>query len=102
MLILFGDYLHVCFPCDDILVQGDAFPNELDDDENTLAYYGVNDGSEILMNEIDLKVQEDEERKKINLRNQKIKEQERHSNALHAIRQSEIRAQISAAVEHGG
>mmetsp|Transcript_15225 Transcript_15225/g.28651 ORF Transcript_15225/g.28651 Transcript_15225/m.28651 type:complete len:631 (-) Transcript_15225:188-2080(-) len=81
--------------------EGDAFPNELDDDENTLAYYGVSDGSEILMNEVDMKAREDEENKKMKLRNQMIEEQERHSNTLHAVRQSEIRAQISAVVEHG-
>jgi Leucine-rich repeat (LRR) protein len=36
----------------------DAFPVAMDDDENTLAYYGVSDGAEILMNEQDVQQQE--------------------------------------------
>ncbi|CAB9511743.1 Tubulin-specific chaperone E [Seminavis robusta] len=39
--------LHFC-------TEFDAFPTELDDDEHTLAYYGVSDGATIFMNEIDL------------------------------------------------
>ena len=36
----------------------DAFPLAMDDDENTLAYYGVSDGAEILMNEQDVQQRE--------------------------------------------
>jgi hypothetical protein len=53
------------------------------------------------MDEVDVKAREDEANKKNKLRNQMIEEQERHSNTLHAVRQSEIRAQISAEAEHG-
>jgi HAMP domain-containing protein len=35
-------------------LQDDPFPIELDDDEHTLSYYGVCDGADILMNEVDL------------------------------------------------
>lgn len=35
-------------------LQFDSFPTELDDDEHTLAYYGVSDGATIFMNEIDV------------------------------------------------
>jgi hypothetical protein len=38
----------------------DAFPVAMDDDENTLAYYGVSDGAEILMNEQDVQQKEKE------------------------------------------
>eukprot|EP01083_Nonionella_stella_P227466 807031_1 len=45
-------------------VEGDAFPSEMDDDENTLAFYGVSDGAEILMNEVDVKAERLEQKKK--------------------------------------
>lgn len=32
----------------------DSLPSEIDDDENTLAYFGIVDGCEILVNERDL------------------------------------------------
>ena len=53
----------------------DAFPTELDDDDNALSYYGVTDGAEILMNEIDVEARKrDEEREKA-LQEQRIEEQ---------------------------
>jgi len=39
------------------VAQDDPFPIALDDDENPLSYYGVSDGTEILMNEVDAKSQ---------------------------------------------
>ena len=44
---------------------GDPFPTELDDDDNTLLYYGVSDGAEILMNEVNVDARKrNEEREK--------------------------------------
>lgn len=77
--------------------QGDAFPTELDDDDNTLGYYGVSDNAEILMNEIDVKNQALEEEKRTKERKQIIKDQENRSNTIHAIRQKEIHASTVAA-----
>ena len=88
-------------PCCNFLYcyQGDAFPTELHDNENTLSYYGVTDGAEILMNEIDLKAQEREEKREIEMHNKRIEEQEMDSNALQALQKSEMRAR-SIAAEH--
>ena len=62
----------------------DAFPTELDDDDNALSYYGVTDGAEILMNEIDVEARKrDVEREKA-LQEQRIEEQERTATALQA------------------
>ena len=69
----------------------------MDDDENTLAYYGVNNGAEILMNEVDVKAQKDEDEKRKEMRNRKFEEQEKRSNAIHAIRKKDIRAQVAGA-----
>ncbi len=69
----------------------------MDDDENTLAFYGVSDGAEILMNEVDVKAKKDEAEKQREAQNQRINEQERRTNAIHQIRQSEIRSQTIAA-----
>ena len=80
-----------------IIIQGDAFPSELDDDENTLAYYGVRDNAQILMNEIDTKTKSVEEKKRAKEQKQNIEEQETRSNAIHTIRQNEIRANAVAA-----
>jgi len=65
-------------------VDGDPFPTELDDDGNTLSYYGVSDGAEILMNEVDVEARKrDEEREKA-MQEQRIEEQERTATALQA------------------
>lgn len=54
----------------------DAFPSELDDDEHTLAYYGVSDGSIIYMNEIDVEAMQRQEERAIVEQNAKFQEQE--------------------------
>lgn len=56
--------------------QGDAFPAELDNDDNTLNYYGVCDGAEILMNEVDVEARERESRRLLEEQERKIAEQE--------------------------
>jgi len=80
-----------------IRVDGDPFPTELDDDENTLAYYTVNDGAEILMNEIDLEAEKKEGLKRAALQNKRIEEQEQSSNALQALQKNDIKAHSAAA-----
>ena len=69
----------------------------MDDDENTLAFYGVSDGAEILMNEVDVKAERLEQKKRAELQTQRIAEQERRTNAIHDIRQNEIRSHTAAA-----
>ena len=61
-----------------------AFPTELDDDENPLSYYGVTDGSEILMNEIDFEADRREEERAMRRQEERIGEQERAATALQA------------------
>jgi tubulin-specific chaperone E len=73
----------------------DAFPIELDDDDNTLSYYGVSDGAEVLMNEIDVAAKKLEEIKKKKDIENRIETEER--NAVHAVKYDEIRAQTIAA-----
>ena len=68
----------------------------MDDDDNTLAYYGVNDGSEILMNEIDLEAKKRQEEREIKLRNKLIDEQEKSSNSRREAQKNEMKAQVAA------
>ncbi len=64
--------------------EGDAFPTELDDDEHTIGYYGVSDGAEILMNEIDVEAMRREEKNRSDLHERRIDEQEKATNAMQA------------------
>merc|ERR1712224_224153 len=54
----------------------DAFPTELKEDSYTLAYYGINDCGEVLMNELDLKQLKEDVEMKRDLYEKKIAEQE--------------------------
>jgi len=76
--------------------ENDAFPSELDDDESTLAYFGVNDGAEILMNEIDVEAIEREDKNKVDRYNKRIEEQEHASNVLQAMQKTQIQAHFTA------
>jgi len=49
------------------------------------------------MNEVDVKAQKKEDDKRAEMRNHNIEQQERRSNAIHSIRQNEIRAHTAAA-----
>jgi hypothetical protein len=69
----------VCF-------QTDAFPVELDNDENTLNYYGVCDGAEILMNEIDLEAQRLDAERLVEEQKLKMVEQERDVTAMQQLK----------------
>ena len=61
--------------------KGDAFPTELKDDECTLGYYGVSDGSEILMSEIDHWSFSMDEAKKRERHQRRVSEQEQEVSA---------------------
>ena len=63
---------------------GDPFPTELDDDDNTLSYYGVSDGAEILMNEIDVEARKRDEERERATQERRIEDQERTATALQA------------------
>ena len=58
-------------------IQDDPFPIELDNDDNNLNYYGVCDGAEILMNEIDLSTKQQEEKLLKEQHEQQILKEER-------------------------
>jgi hypothetical protein len=49
------------------------------------------------MNEVDIKAQRDEDAKKKKMRNREFDEQEKRSNAIHAIRKKDVRAQVAGA-----
>ena len=68
-----------------IYTQADAFPVELEDDNNTLDYYAVGDGCEILMNEVDVIEQATESSRKVEEQERKIREQEREVLALQEL-----------------
>lgn len=78
--------------------EDDPFPTELDDDDNPLSYYGVGDGAEILMNEIDLEAKRREEAREAEEYNKRVSEQERVVTALQELQRSDVRAH-SIAVE---
>jgi len=80
------------------LFQDDAFPTELDDDEHTLAYYGICDGAEILMNEVDLDAQRQEEARMAEEHEQRVALQEREARALQELQKSDAKAR-SLAIE---
>eukprot|EP00980_Cylindrotheca_fusiformis_P024244 scaffold11680_cov142-Cylindrotheca_fusiformis.AAC.2 len=66
-------------------VERDAFPAELDNDDNTLNYYGVCDGAEILMNEVDAEARELEARRLKEEQERKIVEQENEVTAMQEL-----------------
>lgn len=79
-------------------MQDDAFPTELDDDDHTLAYYGICDGAEILMNEIDLDAQKREEERMAKEHEERVAKQERDARALQELQKSDAKAR-SLAIE---
>ena len=62
----------------------EAFPTELDDDDRALSYYGVGDGAEILMNEIDVAARQREAERERSAQERRMEEQERTATALQA------------------
>lgn len=77
-------------------MEGDGFPTELDDDENTIGYYGVNDGAEILMNEMDLNAIRSDNQNKAKMLQKRIDQQEQASNVLQAMQRKDIHAHLTA------
>lgn len=80
-------------------MQNDAFPTELDDDEHTLAYYGICDGTEILMNEVDLDAQQREEQRLAEEYEERVALQERDARALQELQKSDAKARSLAIAE---
>jgi hypothetical protein len=64
----------------------DALPIEMDDDDKTLNYYGLCDGSEILMNEIDLSTRAQDLKREQELQERRIAEQDRSMKAMQELR----------------
>mmetsp|Transcript_23195 Transcript_23195/g.48007 ORF Transcript_23195/g.48007 Transcript_23195/m.48007 type:complete len:658 (-) Transcript_23195:75-2048(-) len=69
-------------------VKGDPFPTELDDADHTLAYYGVSDGAEILVNEVDVDARERENARRVEEHNRLVEEQEQHVSVLQSMQKS--------------
>lgn len=65
--------------------EADAFPLELADDSNSLKYYGVCDGAEILMNEVDIEAKMLEAQRLEEIQTQKIVQQERDATAMQEL-----------------
>jgi len=64
----------------------DAFPTELNEDTYTLAYYGITDSGEVLMNELELDALKGNEEKKQSLYQKQLSEQERETSKMQKIR----------------
>ncbi len=71
--------------------EGDPFPSELDDAEHSLFYYGVNDGAEILVNEIDVEALEREKVRQLEDHSRRVKEQEQHVTVLQSMKKNDQR-----------
>mmetsp|Transcript_14223 Transcript_14223/g.21021 ORF Transcript_14223/g.21021 Transcript_14223/m.21021 type:complete len:101 (-) Transcript_14223:418-720(-) len=67
------------------LFKDDAFPTELNEDTYTLAYYGITDSGEVLMNELDLEALKESEEKKHDLYEKKISKQENETSIMQEI-----------------
>lgn len=77
--------------------EGDPFPTELDDAEHSLFYYGVNDGAEILVNEIDVEALEKEKSRMLEDHSRRVKEQEQHVTVLQSMKKNDQRINALAA-----
>jgi len=77
-------------------IEGDPFPSELDDADHTLAYYGVTDGAEILVNEIDVDAREREKARQTEEHNQRVEEQEQHVAVLQSMQKNDHRINLLA------
>ncbi len=62
----------------------------LDDDDNTLAYFGVSDGAEIFMNEIDTKAAAREREAEDAMRKENMKKQEMDAEAMRGIQNMQV------------
>lgn len=64
---------------------------ELDRDDNALAYYGVCDGADILMNEIDVKTQKLEAERLAKQHADLVQQQEREMTAMQELKRQNKR-----------
>lgn len=71
--------------------QGDPFPSELDDDDNNLAYYGVTDGAEILVNEIDVEAKEREKTREAEEHTRRIEKHEQYISIVQSAQKNDRR-----------
>jgi hypothetical protein len=74
------------------VLQNDPFPTELDDDEHTLSHFGMCDGAEIFMNEIDFHARQRDETRMAKEHDQRVAEQERNARALQELQRTEGKA----------
>ena len=77
-------------------VENDPFPTELDDADHTLAYYGVTDGAEILVNEVDVEAEERERARQTEEHNRRVEEQEKHVAVLQSMQKNDHRINLVA------
>lgn len=88
MLILFISH--------DYHYQNDPFPTELDDAGHTLAYYGVSDGAEILMNEIDIEARERDKARQAAEHILRVNEQEQHVAVIQSMQKKDKHVNLAA------
>lgn len=77
-------------------MKNDPFPTELDDADYTLAYYGVPDGAEILVNEIDVEAKERERARQTEDHIRRVKELEQHVTIMQALQKNDHRINLAA------
>jgi tubulin-specific chaperone E len=77
-------------------IENDPFPTEMNDDDHTLAYYGVIDGAEILVNEVDVEAQEREKIRQSEEHNKLVQEQEQHVAVIQSMQKNEQRMVIGS------
>ena len=77
-------------------VQNDPFPTELDDGDHTLAYFGVPDGAEILMNEIDVEAREREKARLAADHFRRVEEQEQHVAVIQSMQKKEKHVNLAS------
>ncbi|CAM9442759.1 unnamed protein product [Ectocarpus sp. 12 AP-2014] len=74
-----------------------ALLSTLDDDEKTLSYFCVGDGSEVLVNEIDERQQERDNERARQEEEGRLEEQLRHADALTALRRGQVAQDTASA-----
>ncbi|CAM9155751.1 unnamed protein product [Ectocarpus sp. 4 AP-2014] len=74
-----------------------ALLSTLDDDEKTLSYFCVGDGSEVLVNEIDERQQERDKERARQEEEGRLEEQLRHADALTALRRGQVAQDTASA-----
>ena len=57
--------------------------------DHTLAYYGVTDGAEILVNEIDMEAREKEKARQAEEHSRRVEEQEQHVAVLQSMQRND-------------